>query len=184
MAGAFATIDTQALALTTTAEGLDRTLHPSAYRFTKDEVAESVAALKTSAVPEKVRDQLIAALNLYLAEDSYPMRMNRLAREVAKAAPECVGEPRKWKRIMTELRVGLAHALNASPMDAVVDLPRIRAQVINLQWALRLRMLQEAGVPDEVLRAALGESPSYQRDQRFWRTSLGELFPGKAGASM
>jgi hypothetical protein len=169
VAGTFQTVDAEALALTTTAEGMDRALYPDSRRFTEDEVAASVAGLKASEVPAKVRDAMISALNLYFHEDSYPTRMKRLATEVSVAAPDCVGNPTKWKDTMRQLRNGLAHALGDSGESEVEPLVLMHARVLSLRWALQIRLLQAAGVPSEVIAEALETLQRFQRDQRFWR---------------
>ena len=176
VAGSFQTIEAEALALTTTAEGLDRVVNPASRRFTEDEVAESIAKLRASEVPENVRDQLISALSLYFAEDSYPTRMLRLASRVAAAAPGCVGKPAKWKASMRDLRVGLAHALGTAEDDSERALFTMVAQVRCLRWTLLVFLLQEGGVPDDTLQAALRASRRYERDERFWTATLPQVF--------
>ena len=172
IAGTFQTVDAEALALTTTAEGMDRALYPDSRRFTEEEVGASVAGLKDSTVPANVRDAMVSALNLYFHEDSYPTRMKRLATEVSAAAPDCVGNTSKWKDSMRELRNGLAHALGDSEVGDVDPLLLMHARARSLRWALQIRMLQAAGVSSELMAEALEDLQRYQRDRRLWQRHL------------
>lgn len=177
VSGSFQTVEAEALAMTTTAEGLDRVLYPDSFRFTKEEVAATVAALEASDAPEKVNKELVSALNLYFAEDSYPTRMKRLATDVATAVPRCVGEIVKWKNGIRELRVGLAHALGTEN-DATDDaLWQMVSQVRSLRWALLVRILQEAGVPDETLGEAVSAAEEFKRDEKMWQAQLPLVYP-------
>lgn len=172
VAGTFQTVDAEALALTTTAEGMDRALNPNARRFTAAEVGAAVAALKGSEAPVNVRDAMISALNLYFYEDSYPTRMKRLASAVAIAAPDCVGRPSNWKDAMRKLRNELAHSL-ADPEQGVDDpLLLMHARARSLRWALQIRMLQVAGVSSDAIADGLEGLQRYQRDVRLWRRHL------------
>jgi hypothetical protein len=174
VAGTFQTVDAEALALTTTAEGMDRALYPDSRRFTEDEIADAVVDLKASEVASPVRDALISALNLYFHEDSYPTRMKRLATEVSVAAPRCVGVPREWKDTMRKLRNGLAHAIHDSDTSDGDPLLLMHASVRSLRWALQIRMLQVAGIRSELLAEALETLDRFQRDSRLWRHQLTE----------
>lgn len=177
LAGSFQTVEAEALALTTTAEGLDRVLYPDSFRFSKEEVAETVSAIRTSGAPDRVSKELISALNLYFAEDSYPTRMKRLATEVAKAEPRCVGDIAKWKNGIRELRVGLAHALGDDDEANDDALWQMVSRVRSLRWALLIRMLQLAGVPDETLSGALSSAEEFKRDEKMWKAQLPAVFP-------
>lgn len=183
LSGSFQTVEAEALAMTTTAEGLDRVLYPDSFRFTKEEVADTVAALNASDAPENVRMELVNALNLYFAEDSYPSRMKRLATDVATAVPRCVGEITKWKNGIRELRVGLAHALGAEDKATDDALWQMVSRVRSLRWALLVRILQEAGVPDETLGEAVGAAEEFKRDEKMWQAQLPDVYP-KQGADM
>lgn len=177
LAGSFQTVEAEALAMTTTAEGLDRVLYPDSVRFSKTEVAETVSAIETSGAPDRVSKELISALNLYFAEDSYPTRIKRLATDVAKAEPRCVGEITKWKNGIRELRVGLAHALGADDEASDDALWRMVSRVRSLRWALLIRMLQVAGVPDETLGGAVSSAEEFNRDERMWKARLPSVYP-------
>lgn len=172
IAGTFQTVDAEALALTTTAEGMDRALYPGTRRFTEDDVGNAIGALKESSVPTSVRDAMISALELYFFEDSYPTRMRRIADEVSAAAPDCVGKPAKWKDMVRKLRNSLAHSLTDSEETEEEPLLVMHARARSLRWALQIRMLQAAGVQSSVIAEALETLQRYQRDQRLWRRIL------------
>lgn len=174
--GEFATVEAEARALTTTAEGLDRALYPESRRFSKDHVGKSITALKASEVPDEIRDALIQALDQYFYEDSYPMRMKRLADEVAEAVPRCVGTTKRWKREIANLRIGLAHALHEKSGSTDDEIRTMHAKVRSLRWAIILRLLREAGVPAETLHTAVNASRTFQRDERIWRRRLPKVF--------
>ncbi|MFC8798566.1 hypothetical protein ACFT2C_12605 [Promicromonospora sp. NPDC057138] len=173
----FATLDAEALALTTTAEGLDRVLYPDSRRFDEGQVAASIKALKASEVPDQVREAIVAALNQYFYEDTYPVRMKRLADSVAEAVPRCVGKTSKWKGEIANLRIGLAHALDQNAGSTDAEIWTMHARVRSLRWAILLRLLLEAGVPAKTLSAAVEASRRFQRDERIWRTRLPKVFP-------
>ena len=174
--GAFVTVQSEALALTTAAEGLDRVLYPGSRRFTEDQVADAVACLEGSSVATPVREALSDALSTYLYEDSYPTRVRRLADAVAQAAPGCVGRANRWARAIVDMRVGLAHALGSegeTPDDALLAM---YARTRSLRWALLLRILLEAGVPAGHLATALSSSRRYEFDERQWRELMPDVF--------
>lgn len=168
LSGAFQTVDTEALVLATTAEGMDAALHPDSRRFSEEEIKESTKALKGSDVPKRVRDQLSSALGSYLYKDSYPMRMQRLAEAVAEAVPDCVGEPSRWKNAMRDLRNDLAHSNKDDSGDTHAAILSMYALSRSLRWALLIRLLQHAGVSYEDLAEALGTSERYRRDRNHW----------------
>lgn len=177
LSGSFQTVEAEALAMTTTAEGLDRVLYPHSFRFTEEEVANTVAALRTSDAPANVRKELISALNLYFREDSYPTRMKRLASDVSTAVPRCIGEITKWKNGIRDMRVGLAHALGAEDEGGDDALWQMVSKVQSLRWALLIRMLQEAGVADETLGEAVTSSEDFKRDEKMWHAQLPAVYP-------
>lgn len=168
LSGAFQTVETEALVLATTAEGLDAALHPDSRRFSEEEVKESTKALKRSDVPKRVRNELSSALGSYFYEDSYPMRMQRLAEAVTEAVPDCVGEPRRWKDAMRVLRNDLAHSNKDDSGDTQAAILSTYALSRSLRWALQIRLLQRAGVSSEGLAEAIGMSELYRRDRKHW----------------
>lgn len=177
VAGTMGTVPSEARALTTAAEGLDRALFPDSRRFTQEEVNASITALKASTVPEAVRQQLISALNLYFYEDSYPARMKRLAAEVQEAAPGCIGFAHKWADEMRDLRVGLAHGLDQETASTDDALLQMHARTVSLRWALGLRLLLASGVPSETLNTALGDSQRYLQAERRWKRYMPKAHP-------
>ncbi|MFI9488517.1 hypothetical protein ACIG47_19175 [Promicromonospora sp. NPDC052451] len=181
VSGDFATLEAEALALTTTAEGMDRVLYPNARRFDEDQVSKSIQALKNSDVPIEVSDALTDALKIYFYEDSYPTRMRRLADSLVEVAPRCVGRPNKWKQEIASLRIGLAHALDGKSGSTDDAIRKMHAQVLSLRWAILLRLLLEAGVQAETLAAAVDSSTRFRRDERAWHARLPKVFPD-AGA--
>ena len=176
LSGSLPTVDSEALALTTTSEGMDRALYPDSRRFTQSEVDESIAGLEVSAVPQKVRNEMIVALRKYFAEDTYPMRMHRLALRVAEAVPACVGKANRWKNAIRDLRVQLAHSLEREGPMTSKDLLDMAALVRSLRWTLQLRLLQEVGVPDAALANAVANWRSFGHDERFWRSQCPSIF--------
>jgi hypothetical protein len=169
MSGAFQTVDAEALALTTTAEGMDAMLYPDSRRFSVEEVEAAKRALRKSEVPLAVRNELSSALGTYLYKDSYPIRMKRLATEVSAASAGCVGDPDRWKDAMRRLRNDLAHSNRDAEADAEERLLAMHAASRSLRWALKIRLLQHAGVSPAVLSAALSASKRFRRDAGLWR---------------
>lgn len=173
----FGAVETQALVLATTAEGLDRALHPGSRRFTEQEVADSIGVLEASDIPSNVRGSLTGALRVYLYQDTYATRMKRLAEDVAEVAPTCVGKPQKWRDAMSQLRNGLAHSLGSGSAPSSADSATARAQSTSLQWALLIRLLILTGVSGEALSKALDQSSRYQQAQRLWAGRFGGAAP-------
>ena len=183
LSGAFQTVEAEALALTTTAEGMDAVLFPESRRFSVEEVEASKKALKKSEVPKAVRNELSSALGTYLYKYSYPMRMKRLATEVSAASPRCVGDPDRWKDAMRRLRNDLAHSNRDDEESAEQRILEMYAMGRSLRWALQIRLLQHAGVPDETLSEALGESRRFARDAEHWSELFGKVEQVDAPAS-
>jgi hypothetical protein len=175
LAGAFQTVETEALALTTTAEGMDSALYPGSRRFSDDDVKKTKKALKAlrkskdSEAPAEVINELSSALGTYLYKDSYPMRMKRLAAEVSVASPDCVGDPDEWKDAMRQLRNDLAHSNRDARDDDDARILAIYETGRSLRWALQVRLLQHAGVPSDVLSTALESSRRFKRDAERWQ---------------
>lgn len=169
LSGAFQTVDAEALALATTAEGMDATLHPDSRRFSVQDVEDAKRALRASAVPVVVRNVLSSALGTYLYKDSYPIRMKRLATEVCAASSGCIGEPDRWKDAMRRMRNGLAHSNRDAEAGAEDRLREMHATCRSLRWALQIRLLLHIGVPPTVLSSALDASKKFRRDAKLWR---------------
>lgn len=164
----FNAVEVEALQLTTSAEGMDNALHPDSRRFSEQEVEDAKRALKTSDVPDIVRNALSSELGGYLYKLSYPARMLRTAEAVLPAAPVCVGEPKRWKVAMRDLRNNLAHAnIGGDDLD-VEQIRTIHAQSRSLRWALQVRLLQQAGVANDELQSALNGSRQFGRDAELW----------------
>lgn len=116
-----------------------------------------------------MRNALSSELGTYLFKTSYPARMKRTAETVARVAPDCVGDPNKWKDAMRDLRNDLAHA-NFGSEDFTDELIRARhARSRSLRWVLQIRLLQHAGVSDDHLQTALQQSKRFGRDVKLWR---------------
>lgn len=164
----FSSVEVEALQLTTGAEGMDNVLHPDSRRFTEQEVEDAKRALKTSEMPENVRNALSSELGSYLYKQSYPARMLRTAEAILPVAPRCVGEPKRWKVAMRDLRNNLAHAnIGGEDLD-VEQIRTIHAQSRSLRWVLQIRLLQQAGVPDRELQVAMSGSKQFRRDAKLW----------------
>ena len=50
-------------------------------------------------------------------------------------------------------------------------------QAQSLRWTLLVRMLQEAGVPDETLGGAVGGAEEFNRDEKMWQARLPHRLP-------
>ena len=99
--------------------------------------------------------------------------MKRTAEEVARVAPDCVGNPNKWKNAMRDLRNDLAHA-NFGSDDLTDELIRaIHARSRSLRWALQIRLLQHAGASEDHLQSALQQSRRFGRDVKLWKGMFG-----------
>lgn len=173
-AGEFLTVETEAISLATAAEGLHRLLHPEQERFTDDDIAAAIEGVEAATIPVEVKMSLTSALGQYWGEPSHPQRMEALAERVADAAPGCVGRINRWKSQVTSQRVALAHGLASEDNDDAIT--QTHALTRSLHWALTIRLLQQAGVPDAELATALDESTAYQRDQRMWTTAWPKIF--------
>ena len=172
--GEFATVDAEALNLCTAAETLHRRLHPDQRRWTPETVAEGQSGLGAAEMPDEVRRVLCQALDQYLFEPSFPMRIEALATRVGTALPTCVGRVNHWKQAVTEQRNNLAHGLPAETGNSDVDVEKMHYIMRSLRWVLTLYLMLEAGVPSEQLTHTTEANRRYERDLRNWR----RVWPG------
>lgn len=174
LSGEFVTVEAEALTLTTTAEGLDRRLHPRQRRFDAETVEWAREQLQSFDIDETLRMALTNSL-AYIHEPSMPQRLERLAQCVATAAPDCIGRTNRWKRQVTDMRITGAHGLENGSKDDD-GLLRLHALARSLRWALRIRLLQECGIADASITKALASSTEYGRDRRHWHAQLPAVF--------
>jgi hypothetical protein len=174
LSGEFTTVETEALTLATTAEGLDRRLHPEERRFEAETVERARAQMQSLGIDDALLAAMLGLLG-HIHEPSMPQRVTRLAESVATAAPDCVGRVNRWKRQVTDMRIAGAHGLESQSTgdDGLLGL---HALTRSLRWALRIRLLQECGVADADITSALASSAEYSRDRRHWRTQLPIVF--------
>jgi hypothetical protein len=186
----FTTADTEALVMATAAEGLDRRLRPGARAFDEMVIEQAHQVLQEVDIDERLRRKVIGAVSQYLWEPSMPQRLSALATSVAGAVPDCVGQVSRWKSAVTSMRNSGAHGFARPETDrtatgdpgsvdgsgpradaakrAAEELLAMRALSLSLRWAMRVRVLQAAGVGDQALRDALNHWPEYERDRDHW----------------
>jgi ApeA N-terminal domain 1 len=173
------TIDTEAIALAISAEGMDRRLHRDDRRFNEATVDTAREQLRTLELDPQLKQVLSSSLS-YIHEPSMPQRVARLAESVSAAAPGCIGRANRWKRGIVDMRNAAAHGFeraHVSRDEEVEALFDLYALARSLRWALRLRLLQLCGVADNDLSSALDAFEEYQRDERRWRARLPRIFP-------
>jgi hypothetical protein len=205
IAGEFTTVDTRALVMATSTESLDRRLRPDQREFGEDVIEEALEILHGTAIAEGLRKKILDAVDTYMHEPSMPKRVAELAENVARVAPDCVGRTNRWKQAVTGMRTRGAHGLayggagarpglnaphgepdaarGGEPVDKVAgpdadadDLVRLHTLALSVQWALRIRVLQACGVPDDDLAAALGTFDEYTRNRYGWRRYWPRIF--------
>lgn len=211
IAGEFTTVDTRALVMATSTESLDRRLRPDQREFGEDVITEALALLEETAIDEGLRKKLLDAVDTYMHEPSMPKRVAELAESVARVAPDCIGRSNRWKQAVTSMRIRGAHGLAdertaarpglnapqgepdespggelagkvAGPDADADDLARLHTLALSVQWALRIRVLQACGVPDDDIAAALGTFDEYARDRYGWRHHWPSIFDGSSPA--
>jgi hypothetical protein len=205
IAGEFTTVDTRALVMATSTESLDRRVRPDQREFGVDVIEEALAVLRETAIDERLRRKILDAVDTYMHEPSMPKRVAELAENVARVAPDCVGRTNRWKQAVIEMRTKGAHGLaddgaaarpglNAAhghleparggePVGRVAgpdadgdDLVRLHTLALSVQWALRIRILQACGVPDDELAASLRTFDEYTRNRYGWRHYWPRIF--------
>lgn len=189
IAGEFASVGTQALVMATAAESLDRRLRPGVREFEPDVMAEAAAVLDDAAIDERLRKKVVDAVETYMGEPSMPNRLQVLALHVARVAPDCVGKVNRWKRAVTDMRNNGAHGLKGEqplapgtvnrprhdtavssngPDEDADDLARAYTLALSIRWALRIRVLQECGISNQVLGEALAKFSEYAKNRSQW----------------
>lgn len=193
LSGEFATVDTQALVMATSAESLDRKLRPDVREFEADVVAAALEPLQSVPIDPDLRAKVVNAVRQYMWEPSMPRRLQVLAEDISQAAPDVVGKVNKWKRAVTDMRVkgahglagdrvslpgarGTGHETTQGPDAEAIELTRLYSLALSVRWALRIRVLQACGVSDEALHSALGSWKEYERDRSRWATSWPEIY--------
>lgn len=171
----FVTIDAEALTLATVAEMLHRRLHPGAIRFTPSEIAAARLGVDDADIPDKVKQSFVTALDGWWAEMSYPQRLTQLAEPVAGAVPSSVGKLSRWKKAVTEQRVGAAHGLDDAG-STQTSIRRLYTLTRSLRWVLTFRLLLAAGVRPQQLSQAVTRSERYARDRRMWTRDWPDIY--------
>lgn len=158
-AGTYLELDT--LSLCTAAEGLDRRMRPDARQLSENDTLTTLSLLEDEQFPQKAREILRTAMDIYLWAPSFPMRMESLANSIDGVAPEAVGKINKWKRTVATVRNESAHSLDAG---TVASDYWGKMYTINrsLRWVLTAVLLRESGCGDDVLRAGFSRSRKYE----------------------
>ncbi|RYB93719.1 hypothetical protein EUA93_04715 [Nocardioides oleivorans] len=206
IAGEFTTVDTRALVMATSVESIDRRLRPDHREFDAHVIVEALEVLRETAIDDGLQKKLLDAVDTYMHEPSMAKRVAELAENVARVAPDCVGRTNRWKQAVTGMRIRGAHGLadegaaspglnsphgeldaaqgaeparnKAGPDTDANELVRLHTLALSVQWALRIRVLQACGVPDEDLTAALGTFDEYTQNRYVWRNYWPRIFDG------
>ncbi len=170
-------LDTQALLLATTAEGLHRRLYPGDLRFHEDaelnsDVAERVRAAAAQAVDPIHADagKAVDGLLGHVGDVGYAKRLERLAQVAKAAAPEVTGRTSRWKNLAYEVRNEYAHRIKASFLEDT-DIDDRLTVTFSLRWLLTTVLLLQGGIDPAVLHERLAAHEQYQRflaDAQVW----------------
>ena len=156
------TLETQVLTLASVAEGVHRRLHPNEVRMpveTAHAIADAAVLAATGVDPDAA--DAVTGLLGHLDDLGYRQRLAGLAKDVSTVADEVTGRTSKWKALVYDARNDFAHRL-VSGWLTNDDIDRYICVALSLRWLLRIRLLQVAEVPDELLRARLRASIEYQ----------------------
>lgn len=170
------TVENQVLELATAAEGLHRRLYPADRQLTDEQVETGLKALDDIAVNGQVREVLHQALRTYLWDRSYPQRLKTLIKDVESTAPDVVGRANRWRRLVTDARIGFAHSKpGSSSTEAQAREYLVLAR--SLRWLLTLRLLLAAGIDTGALRESVAKSQKYQQFLTTAREALPSVYP-------
>lgn len=153
-------LEPSVLQLTTAAEGLSRRLGlPD--RMTHDEARAIVAAAVEGAVAvDPERGKLISGYLEHLHEPSFWGRLTDLANRAEALVPGIIGKRGKWKTLVYDSRNDFAHRSQHGWLTEE-SINRYATVALSLPWVLRVVLLNQAGIPAQVLRDRLENSFAY-----------------------
>lgn len=170
-------LDTQALLLATTAEGLHRRLYPDDLRFHEDAELNTNVAKRVQAAAAKAVDPIhadakaaVSGLLGHAGDLGYAKRLERLAQVAEAVAPGVTGRTSRSKSLVSEVRNEYAHRTNASFLDDK-DVDDRLTVAFSLRWLLITVLLLQGGIDATVLQTRLTAHEQYQRflaDARGW----------------
>jgi hypothetical protein len=175
------TVQNLFLELATAAEGVHRRLYPDSRRLSEAEKAEALQAIAEMELDSPARTILCQAMDTYLWDLSYPMRLKALGADVANAVPGVTGKTTKWSSAVVNARNGFAHWLTGNSSDDEVFAYDVLHN--SLRWLLIGRLLLELGVPAETLAGRFAEFEPYRRFMDSARRTLPRVYPEAAAAS-
>jgi hypothetical protein len=169
--GAFASVleanlsvETQALILTTVAEGLHRVLRPDSLRFPVDHgtaVREAAVAAVRAVDESPSTADAVGGFLSHVHEVSYATRLKELAARAEELVPGITGATSRWRTLVYETRNRYAHQSSADWMEED-DLDRVLTTAQSLRWVIRLLLLDQAGVDAELLGRRFATYQGYQ----------------------
>ena len=168
-------VEAQALILTTVTEGLHRVLFPDTLRFSVKH-GERVRQAAVDAVREiDENDATAAAVSGFLShvhEVGYAKRLDELATRAENLVPGITGKKNKWKSLVYDTRNRYAHQTSAAWMEED-DLDQVLTTAQSLRWVLRLLLLEQAGLPGDLLKDRFADHQRY----RFFLSNAAEWQP-------
>lgn len=156
------------------AEGLHRRLYTKTKRFpgiTNSQfkairsTAASAGLLEFEAVGcvdmEEAKHALDQALG-FLNDVTYRNRLAELIMDARRAVPEIVGSFSDWEQLVKTVRNNLAHQpVSREPMSEK-ELDEMIAVNYSVPWVLRIVLLQQAGIDDELIGARVNDNIEFQ----------------------
>lgn len=171
----FPSVDVEVLILATAIEGLFDSLYPDERRFTRAELRQAGRAIAKLGLSDELMKSISGA-GSWWGKVSFPGRVVRLATDIQHVAPDVTGEITVLKKRIAEARNLLAHGGGAK-LDNDDDVIDLAALADLMKWLLTIRLLLEAGVPQDTLKERLQGSDSFRRDREFWTGRLPDVFP-------
>jgi hypothetical protein len=155
------TLETQVLTLASVAEGLHRRLHPGSRRMTVLAAAR-VRTLIVNALKDVEANHVAVVRGLlgYLEEPGYRRRLLEVAADTRTVVPKATGKTAKWASMITDARNDFAHRIPTGWLTDD-DVDKYLCAAYSLRWLLRVRLLQEAGFPDALLRERVDAAQGY-----------------------
>lgn len=163
------------LELTTVSEGLHRRLCPTTVRFPKDAaMAVRKAAKNAAEAALPGAGKAVDGFLSHIHEVGYGKRLEELAAMAGPAIPGVTGRSNRWKAIVYAARNDFAHrATNSWSDDATYD--KYITVALSLRWLLRAVLLQQAGIPSDVLAQRFLNCQEYQlflEQARTWQPRI------------
>ncbi|HEX8626882.1 MAG TPA: HEPN domain-containing protein [Catenuloplanes sp.] len=168
-------LEGRVLELTTVAEGLHRRLRPEAVRFSPEigravrRAAAAAAEEVHAGAGEAVRDFLGHVHGI-----GYGDRLLGLAAMAESAIPGVTGHSKRWKKAVYNARNDFAHRASTGWFHDD-DYDKYITVALSLGWVLHAVLLQEAGVPDDVLTRSFRTYERYQlflEQAEVWQPSI------------